>query len=371
MKKDFYNQLLLKIQKGETISLQTSKQILSSKKIELISLLNTAFQIRKKYWGKKVKIHIINNVQNGYCRENCKYCAQATSSHAPIEEYPMKSDDEIFKEAKNAYEKGAFRYCMVFSGREQSWTRIEHIAELVRTIKQQYPLEICVSPGIIDDDMATTLKKAGLNRINHNLNTSKRYYKKICSTHTYDDRLKTLSAAKKAHLQICSGIIIGMGEGQEDIYEMAKTLHSLKIESIPINFFMPVEGIALKHKPQISPEYCLRILCLFRFFNPQAEIRIAAGRELYLKHLEPLALYPANSLFMEGYLNVKGRSRLETLQMIEEAGFTIESNFELEDLIKKERSLTRPTSRTDIKMVIKNRRDLRPIETLKEEKELL
>ncbi|MBF0522966.1 MAG: biotin synthase BioB [Candidatus Omnitrophica bacterium] len=361
MKENFYTQLTTQSLAGKPLSPATCQKILSSKETELLPLLNATFEVRRKSFGKKVKIHIINNVQNGYCRENCKYCAQSASSHAPIQEYAMKSDEEIMEEAKNAYEKGAARYCMVFSGKGPTWERIKHVAELVKEIKTKFPMEVCVSPGIIDDDMALLLKKAGLNRINHNLNTSRRHYKKICTSHTYDDRLETLAAAKKAQLQICSGVIIGMGEEASDIIEMASTLQSLKIASIPVNFFMPIEGLALKSKPKLTPEDCLRILCLFRLCNPLAEIRVAAGRELYLRHLEPLAFYPANSLFMDGYLNVKGRPRLETLQMIKDAGFTIESDFALDDLITKEKNfLKNRLPNQTIKMFLKTIRDLRP-----------
>ena len=169
---------------------------------------------------------------------------------------------------------------------------------------------MCLSPGLITDEDATVLKEAGLDRLNHNLNTSEKHYESICSTHTYQDRLNTLFSAQKAGLETCSGLIVGMGETAEDIIEVAFKLRELKTPSIPVNFYIPLEGAPLKEKvdpfKELSPSYCVRILCLLRFLNPKAEIRMAAGREIHLRSLQGLGLYPANSLFMDGYLNTKG-----------------------------------------------------------------
>jgi biotin synthase len=308
------------------INLETCIEILESPNIELLSLINASFTIRKKYWGKDVLVHILNNVQNGHCSEDCNYCAQSKSSKAKIKTYKMKSESQIMEEAKYAYESGAFRHCLVFSGRHQNKNHIDKIVKIIKKIKSNYNLQVCVSPGAITLDEAKILKSAGLDRINHNLNTSEEYYKKICTTHKYTERLKTLENARKANLEICSGLIVGMDESTSDIINIALKLHSLKIASIPINFFMPIPGLALKPKTTLTPEYCLRILCLFRFLNPKAEIRAAAGRELHLRHLQPLALYPANSIFSSGYLNTTGSSHNETLQMIKDLGFTTKTH---------------------------------------------
>lgn len=359
METAFYENLTRTAMAGEYLEEDICRKILHSQEIELLPLLNSAFQVREKYFGRGVKIHILNNVQNGLCKEDCQYCAQSKNSHAAIEIYPMKSDEEIMEEARMAYENGAFRYCMVFSGRGISDQRVDHICRLVKEIKQRYHIEVCVSPGTVTQAQAKTLKAAGLDRLNHNINTSENMYEKICSTHTFNDRLNTLNAAKNADLQICSGVIVGMGETPTDIINMAKKLHELKVESLPVNFFMPIEGLPLTKQIDFSPEYCLRILCLFRFLNPETEIRVAAGRELYFRDMQVLAFYPANSLFMEGYLNTRGENRLRTLQMLKDANFTIESDKELQELIDKETAAsTQSTVTPAFKFQLKDKNDL-------------
>lgn len=340
MDQAFYNQLARQSIAGETLPRETAREILASGKVELLPLLNAAFEVRKKFRGKEVSIHIINNAQNGFCPENCRYCAQAGTSRADIDEYPLKSDEEIMAEAQNAFEKGALRYCMVFAGRGPSSTRVAHIARLIREIKAKYPpLQVCVSPGLIDEGNAKILKGAGLDRLNHNLNTSQRNYPNICTTHTYADRLNTLASARKAGIQLCSGMIVGMGETREDVLDVAYVLRQMAVESIPVNFYIPIEGNALGPASNLSPEYCLRVLCLFRLLNPKSGIRVAAGRELHLRSMQVMALYPASSLFLGGYLNTKGDECLRTLQMIKDAGFSIRSDYSVDELLEKERDV--------------------------------
>jgi len=336
MNENLYDKIAQKSIAGEKISAEILKRILISPDIKLLPLLNAAFEVRKKFCGNSVKIHIIDNVQNGLCSEDCSYCAQSKTSKATIQEYPMKTKDEILAEAKDAYESGAFRHCLVFSGKGQSDQRIEQLVDIIKEIKRRFNMQVCVSPGVIDDEAAKTLKAAGLDRLNHNINTSEKFYSNICSSHSFQDRIKTLQAAKSADLEICCGVIVGMGETADDVIDMALTLNNFGIASIPVNFLIPIEGNIIKKSVGLTPEYCLRVLCLFRLLNPQSEIRVAAGREYHLREMEVMALYPANSLFMDGYLNTKGSSRNKTLQMIKDAGFTIESDKKLEELLRAE-----------------------------------
>ncbi len=360
MDQQFYTNITQTSLEGKILDPQTCSAILSSEEIDILPLINAAYVIRKKFHGKVVSIHIINNAQNGYCPEDCHYCAQAKSSQADIEEYPIKPDAEILEEAKQAYESGAFRYCMVFAGRGPSEHRTQHLANLIRQIKSRYPIEVCVSAGLLTKEKAQILKNAGLDRLNHNLNTSEKNYPNICTTHTYADRLNTLKSAKDAGLEVCSGMIIGLGENQNDIIQVALQLREINAKSIPINLLVSIEGTALKTTPVLTPEYSLRILCLFRFLNPQAEIRIAAGREIHLREMEILSLYVANSLFMDGYLNTKGSSRLKTLQMIRDAGFTINSDQNLEELLTSQSCSTVNQTVSEQELFLKNLSDLRP-----------
>ncbi|NJO55717.1 MAG: biotin synthase BioB [Rhodospirillales bacterium] len=308
--------------------------ILTDASLDLMPLLNAAYAVRKHHFGKTVQVHILNNAQNGRCPEDCSYCTQAKTSESGIEAYAMKPVEEVLAEADRAYRAGAHRYCMVFSGRGPSDKRTEQLAALVRTVKERYPsLEVCVSAGLLDEDKAKVLAEAGLDRLNHNLNTSREHYASICTTHTYDDRLNTLKAAKKHGLETCSGMIVGMGEPPEDVVEVAMTLRELRSESIPVNFLLPFEGNVLDKPTGLTPEYCLRVLCLFRFTNPRAEVRCAAGREYHLRSMEVMSMYPANSLFLDGYLNGRGAERRRTYQMLRDAGFEIVSDHPLEELL--------------------------------------
>jgi biotin synthase len=180
--------------------------------------------------------------------------------------------------------------------------------------------------GLLDETRARILAEAGLDRLNHNLNTSESHYPEICSTHSYADRVGTLAAAKKCGIEPCSGVIVGMGETSRDLVEVGFALRELEVRSIPVNFLIPIEGNPVETDGSLTPERCLRALCLMRLINPSAEIRVAGGREGHLRSLEPLSLWPANSLFVEGYLTTRGEAVEATYRMIREAGFAVDGN---------------------------------------------
>lgn len=310
---------------GRPIADVDALRILDDPSLPLDETLAAAFRVRERHFGRKVRIHILQNVQNGSCPEDCTYCAQASSSRAPIESWSMRSDEEILEGARQAHASGAYRFCVVLSGRGPGTQRVERFAGLVREIKRRWPIEVCVSAGIIDRASAQRLKDAGLDRYNHNLNTSESRYGRICTTHAYADRLGTLEAARSVGLEVCSGIIVGMGESPEDIVQVARELRRLEARSIPVNFYTPIPGAALGEVNQVTPEYALRALCLFRFLNPDAEIRAAGGRERHLGADDARCLLPANSIFAEGYLNTAGDTAERTTRMITAAGFEIEA----------------------------------------------
>ncbi len=358
MEKNFYWELAQKSVAGMEISDTLAAQILEDASIAILPLLDAAYQVRKTYFGNEVRLHILNNAQNGHCQEDCHYCAQAKSSQAEIEAYGIKPDEEIVQEARLAYAKGAFCYCMVFAGRQASPNRIDRLKRLIARIKTEFPdKEVCVSTGFVSAQGAVTLKEAGLDRLNHNLNTSEPYYPNICTTHTFADRMNTLLAARRAGIKLCSGMIVGMGEAHADIIAVAKRLRALKAESIPINWLVSIEGNRLKAGSELNPLFCLRVLCLFRFLNPQSEIRIAAGREMHLRSLQVMALYPANSLFLQGYLNAKGEENAQTLQMIKDAGFCVVSPDGLEGVANEAGSVP---AKGGSPTVLKDWQDLHP-----------
>jgi biotin synthase len=292
--------------------------------VPLLSLLQEAYEVRRAFWGNRVRVHILSNAQNARCPEDCGYCSQSLVSRAPLRPYPWKAAEELLGEARRAHAAGAFRYCIVASGRGPTEERVRKLADAVRAIKREVPVEICVSVGILDEGKARALKEAGVDRLNHNLNTAEARYPEICTTHTYADRVSTLQAANAAGLKTCSGLIIGMGETDGEIVEVALELRRLRVPSIPVNFLIPIEGNRIVSDGALSPERCLRVLAMMRLANPSAEIRAAGGREGHLRALEALALYPASSIFVEGYLTTKGRGAVATYRMIRDAGFVVE-----------------------------------------------
>jgi biotin synthase len=312
--------------RDEPPSPEEARRILDAEEVELLPLLHAAYLPRRRHFGRKVMVHVLNNLQNGLCSEDCGYCSQSKDSGAEIRKYPMKSDQEILAEAERAARAGASRYCMALSGRGPSLERAHRLAHLVRRIKERAPIEVCLSVGILGEEHARILAEAGLDRLNHNLNTSASHYDEICSTHTHAERVHTLAAAKKCGIEPCSGLILGMGESSHDVVEVAFQLRELEVPSIPVNFLIPIEGNPIQADGSLTPDRCLRALAMMRLVNPSAEIRVAGGREGHLRALQPLALWPANSLFVEGYLTTRGDAVADTYRMIRDAGFEVEGN---------------------------------------------
>ena len=320
---EFLTELQADVTSGTALSDQTLLRLLKDQDIPLEAVIEVGEIPRKKYFQNKVQIHILNNIQNGHCAEDCGYCAQRKSAKAEeIPKYTTKSDEEILAEAKKAADSGAFRYCMVTAGRGPGPKTVDKLAGVIQKIKTDYKLEVCLSAGILKDaDSARKLADAGLDRYNHNLNTSEEHYEDICTTHTYEDRSDTLGTLSGAGVSLCSGVIVGMGEKSEDLIRVARDLRKLSVSSIPVNFFIPVPGHEVKADTPLTPDYCLRVLTVFRLINPDAEVRMAAGREIHIKDRQSDGLRIANSLFVSGYLNVKGSNARDTLALIVDNGY--------------------------------------------------
>jgi biotin synthase len=323
---DVYGELSQRALRDEPPSEEQAAWILEGGDVELLPLLHSAFEPRRRHFGRSVMVHVLDNAQNGLCPEDCGYCSQSRDSKAALRKYPMKSDEEILAGAERAAQAGASRYCIVLSGRGPTVERTRRLADVVRRVKDSWPIEVCLSVGLLGEEHARILADAGLDRLNHNLNTSESHYAEICSTHTYRDRVETLVAAKKCGIEPCSGLIVGMGETSADVVEVAFRLRELEVPSIPVNFLIPIEGNPVVSDGSLTPERCLRVLCLIRLVNPRAEVRVAGGREGHLRALVPLALWPANSLFVEGYLTTRGDAVDATYRMIRDAGFEVEGN---------------------------------------------
>jgi biotin synthase len=197
------------------------------------------------------------------------------------------------------------------------------VTKIVPEIKEKYDLQICACLGLLSSEQAQQLKDCGVDKVNHNLNTGEEHYAEICTTHTYADRVETLRNVRNAGMELCSGGIIGMGERDADVVQMAMHLRELGVESIPVNFLNPIDGTPLAGRSDLTPRYCLKVLAMFRFVNPQRELRIAGGREMHLGSLQPLGLYIANSLFVGDYLTTKGQAPESDYRMIREMGFEV------------------------------------------------
>lgn len=323
-----FQDLADRVLEGIVPSREEGLAILDTPQDKLLDLVNAAYRIRSRYFGNTIRLQMLLNAKSGACQEDCHYCSQSTISTAPIERYALVSPEKMLEGARRAAQAKAQRYCIVISGRSPLQSEITHITSAVKQIKEELPIQICCSLGLLNGEQASQLKAAGVDRINHNLNTSEAYHPAICTTHTYQDRLDTLKHARAAGLELCSGGIVGMGERDEDLVDLALALQDIRPDSIPLNMLYPVEGTPFDEMKNLTPTRCLKILCLFRFFHPKTEIRAAGGRERNLRSLQPLALYVADSLFVDGYLTTPGLAHQEVWKMIEDLGFTVEVKYE-------------------------------------------
>ncbi len=323
-----YRILAQKALNDELLTRAESRAVLGTPDDDLLPLLQAAFLVRSKYFGKTVRLQMLQNAKSGACQEDCHYCSQSAVSTAPIERYNLLPQKQMVEGARQAAASKAQRYCIVISGRSPLDREIDEIAGAVRAIKQEIPIQICCSLGLMNEGQAKRLKSAGVDRVNHNLNTSEAFHSSICTTHTFQDRLATITNARAAGLEICSGGIVGMGEQDEDLIDLAMALRDVQPDSIPLNMLTPVAGTPLEQADHLTPQRCLKVLCLFRFLHPRTEIRIAGGREHNLRSLQPLALYPADSVFVNGYLTTPGAPAPEVWGMIKDLGFTIEVDYQ-------------------------------------------
>jgi biotin synthase len=294
---------------GEVITREQAHAVLSAPDDQLLDQLAAAYRVRRATWGNRVRLHFLLNAQSGLCPEDCGYCSQSKISTAEIEKYPMMAQEKIMEAADRAAQLKAGTLCMVISGRAPGETVFNKVLDAVRAVRAKHDLKVCACLGLL----------------NHNLNTSANFTPEVVGTHTFEDRVNTVEAVKAAGMKTCSGGILGMGESDDDVIDLALSLRELEVKSVPVNFLIPVPGTSFAGIRELDPRRCLRILSLYRFLLPTQEIRVSGGREVHLRSMQVMGLYPANSIFVGDYLTTQGQTARDDLRMIEDAGFVLET----------------------------------------------
>lgn len=303
-------------------------------KIEALSLYNEnidelckeANEIREYFTGNKVDLCSIINGKSGRCSENCKYCAQSAHFKTGVKEYTLLSYEEILRNAKENQEEGVNRFSIVTSGKGLYGEEFDKVINYYKKLNNDCTISLCASHGIISKESLIRLKGTGVIRYHHNIETSRRHYSEICTTHSYEDRINTINDAKEIGLEVCSGGIIGMGETVEDRIDMALELRNLEIVSIPINVLMPIPGTPLEKQECLTEEDILRTIAVFRFVNPNAQIRLAAGRNCLTNYGEKAFLSGANATITGNLLTTCGNKIMDDKELIRKIGLEVREN---------------------------------------------
>ncbi len=322
--KSSISKVLESVLSGWTIDFETASDLAHIEDTDLWDLFTAAGRVREHFRGSTIDICSIVNAKSGACSEDCSYCAQSVyhSTNAPV--YPLISVDQMTEAAVSAKKNGAKRFCIVTSGRGiGDRADLDTIAEGIKRVRE-IGLSPCATLGTLTREQLSRLKEAGLNRYHHNIETSREYFPRICTTHSFNERIEVLRQARSLGLSVCSGGILGMGESMDDRLHMAFTLRELNVDSVPINFLMPIKGTPLEGINAISPLEALHAIAMFRFILPEKEIRICAGRGTALRQLHPLIFTAGADGFMIGnYLTTSGLKPEDDLQMIRDLGLHI------------------------------------------------
>jgi len=295
------------------------KKIRSLLRLPLTELIARANRIRRKLAGPEIDLCNIFNAKSGMCPEDCRFCAQSSRHPTALSTYPLKTKAELIAAATCAKRMGARKFGIVTSGNTLTASELRRIVEAVSEIRARVDIQVCASLGELDVASLTALKKAGVSRYHHNIETSRRYFPKIVTTHTFQDRVDTIKNAKKVGLEVCSGGIIGMGESWSDRIDMALELKELDVDSVPVNVLVAIKGTPLEDLKAISAPDAIRTIAIFRIILKEKVIKIAAGRESVLKDFQSMAFMAgANGMLIGGYLTIRGRAVEDDLQMAEE-----------------------------------------------------
>ncbi len=287
----------------------------------LKELCRTADEIRRRFCGNGFDICTIINGKSGKCSEDCKFCAQSAFYETGVETYPLLSTGEIMEEARKDADSGALRFSIVTSGKALNEEELESVCDTIWELHKEVPIELCASVGLLNEDQYRQLRMAGATRVHNNLETSKRYFPQVCTTHKFEEKVAAIQAAKRAGLSVCSGGIVGLGETKEDRIDLALTLRGLKIKSVPVNMLNPIPGTPFADHPLLTNEDMRRIVAVYRFLMPDAAIRLAGGRGLLKDKGRSCFLSGANAAISGDMLTTAGYSVRTDLEMIKELGY--------------------------------------------------
>ncbi len=290
---------------------------------DLEELCSAADEIRKEFCGNKFEICSIINAKSGRCSENCKFCAQSAHYKVLVDKYPLMDGDAILSAAKKDEKAGVQRFSPVTSGRKLSEKEIDSLCESMNKIKEHTNLKICASCGLLNKEDLSKLKKSGLTRYHNNLESSRAFFKKVCTTHTTEDKIKTINAAQDLDLEICCGGIVGLGESWEDRIDMAFEIRKLNVVSIPVNMLSPILGTPYESNKVLDIDEMRRVCAIFRFINPGVFIRLAGGRGLLKDKGRSCLTSGANALISGDMLTTNGITVEKDLAMITELGYQV------------------------------------------------
>jgi len=317
----FFEELTNKVLKGGRITFDEALRLMEiDKQRDIIHLIGFANSIRDEFKGPHINICAITNAKSGRCSEDCRFCSQSSYYSTKIDKYPLLKKNEIIARAMRAAESGINRFSIVVSGRDvKNFAEWKSICETIEEMSSIAGLDICASLGTLTKESAGDLKKAGLKRYHHNLETSESFFPSICTTHSYGIREETVRRAKEAGMSVCCGGIFGLGETRTQRIELAFTLNELDVDSIPLNFLNPVTGTPLENATPLHPSEILKIIALFRFVNPKKGIRICGGRAKNLRSVQSLIFASGASGLMTGdYLTTVGSNFDDDKQMIKD-----------------------------------------------------
>ena len=301
----------------------SKEEALSLVNEDINELRKCAEEIREKLCGNSFNLCTIINGKSGRCSENCKYCAQSIHFKTNVKEYDILDEKTIIDSAKSNYNQGVHKFSIVTSGKRLTEDQVDKICHIYKKMHEECPIELCASHGLLSYEDLKKIRESGVTRYHNNLETSRNYFTKICTTHTYDEKIETIKNAKKAGLEVCSGGIIGLGESMEDRIDMAMTLREIGVNSVPVNVLNPIKGTPLENAEPLPYEEVMRTLAIYRFVLPKAEIRLAGGRGLFEDKGLMAMRSGVNAAISGDLLTTSGIKTSEDIAMLKELNYEV------------------------------------------------